>query len=97
MGNLVTDHVEVDMLGTLRLLKQMCHSAASSTKCGRLCFIEVADPLYVPLRLDDKLSPVGRRPGQGMYMSDVDEIIFKEDATLGAVAETMLLADEALS
>jgi hypothetical protein len=51
----------------------------------------------VSLRFDDELSPVGRRPGQGMYMSDVDEIVFKEDTTLGAVAETMLLADEAFS
>jgi hypothetical protein len=94
MGHLVTDGVEIRVLGSLSVLEQACDSAAGSTESRRFLLVQLANTPDIPLGLDDELAPIGGRPGAGMNVTHVDEVILEEHATLCCIPESVLVTNE---
>ncbi len=96
MRHFFADDVQIYVLRTLCILKQTCHSAAGSAQSRRFLLAQVAHAGYMPLGLDDELAPIGTR-ARPVGVSDIDQVILVQHATLGVVSESMLFTDEAIS
>jgi len=96
VGHSVSVDEGVHVLGAEHLALGASNFVRHATDGLGLLVGQITESRRVALRLDHQIAAIGGRTVERVRVSDVDELVLKQDTTLGRVTPPVFLADEAV-